>query len=308
MIKLSYMRFRPEEVLFSPTTLCNLSCPHCDITGSGKVLPGTIAIRFLADCKRHGIDRVGFTGGEPFLALKFLCSITKKAAALGIYFDRIMTNGIWFRNAGDLGRALNKLKDAGYDGEICVSVDAFHRQNLKKVILFIRRARSVWNRNDVISIAYVAGAKDSRTRKKLKAVSKIFPDIRMHRIALSPIGKAANLKNPWDGRWFKEDHCKGPGNAFFVMPDGSVRPCCGYANERKELVIGNIKRDTVKQLINNARKNRLVFTIFGSGLSAIRKRLEKHGFRFPGKTSNHCFFCHYIMENVPQELLHKCLN
>lgn len=302
------MGFLPEEVLFAPAASCNLNCPHCDNVPSKRMLSPGLANKFLEDCKRHGIDRVGFTGGEPFLAIGFLCAVAKRAAALGMYFDRIMTNGVWFGNAGDLERSLNKLKDAGYDGEICVSADAFHAQSVKKLILFIKRARSLWNRDDVISIAYVAGAKDSRTRKKLKTISKIFPGIRMHKIGLSPVGKAARLKNPWDSRWFKEDYCRGPGNAFFVMPDGSVRPCCGYANERKELMIGDIRRDTVKRLMDNARKNRLVFTIFSSGLGAIRERLEKKGFRFPGKTSDHCFFCDYVMENVPEKLLGECLD
>ncbi|MDD5135938.1 MAG: metallo cofactor biosynthesis protein, conjectural, partial [Candidatus Omnitrophica bacterium] len=66
------MPFHPEEILFSPTTVCNLTCPHCDLRRSKEVLSLPDAKRFLIGCKKKGIDRLGFTGGEPFLAREFL--------------------------------------------------------------------------------------------------------------------------------------------------------------------------------------------------------------------------------------------
>ena len=219
-----------------------------------------------------------------------------------------MTNGVWFKNKRELEGALHRLKDADYDGEICVSVDAFHAQSLNKLKIFIDSVSKIFDRKNMVSIAYVAGARDAKTKKKLKKVLKWLPPFaKIIKIDLSPIGKAKVLKNPWDGKWFKEDHCKGPGNIFFVTPDGSVKPCCGYANEADELTIGNISRDTADKLLKNFKNNRFAFTIFNSGLSAIRKRLEAEGYKFPGKTSNHCYFCYYIIENVPRKLLNACL-
>ena len=31
---------------------------------------------------------------------------------------------------------------------------------------------------------------------------------------------------PWDGAWFAEDYCEGPGQALIVNPRGEVKPCC----------------------------------------------------------------------------------
>jgi len=320
------MRFRPEEVLFLATTDCNLDCPHCVAVRSKKVLPKRSAIKFLIDCKRLGINRVGFTGGEPFLAPDFLCAVSDKAREEGMIFDRIMTNGVWFRGLRELSNRLHSLKGKGYDGSICVSVDIFHGQDLRKVALFIREASSVWGRPDIISIVYTGGSKESRTMTKLKRLSRLLRGrlagcasshpyirnkdffIKIHRIDLSPIGKAGLLKNPWDGRWFKEDRCKGPGNVLFIMPNGDVKPCCGYATNLKELTIGNIRRDSVERIMRNIGKNRFVYTIFSSGLSAIRRRLERLGAGLPGKTSNNCFFCHYAAKAIPRRLLNKCLD
>lgn len=305
------MKFFPEEVLFAPTTDCNLKCPHCITQKSDAILPKRLAVKFLRQCRRIGIKRVGFTGGEPFLAPDFLYAVVKEAVAQGMLFDRIMTNGVWYKDRASLSSILRKLHRAGYDGLICISIDAFHRQNLRKLILFIRTAVSVWNRPDVVSIAYVAGSRDRATAgilKKLSVMKSPSIFIKTDKIDLSPIGKASKLKAPWGNKWFREDRCKGPGNVFFVLPDGIVKPCCGYATDLPDLTIGNIKKDSASAIIKKARRNLFVRTVFDSGLTAIRKRAEKQGVVFSGKTDNHCYFCHYVLTEMPDSILKGCLN
>lgn len=306
--------FRPQEVLFSPTTDCNLSCGHCDTARSRKTLSALTAGRFLLECKKLGVKRVGLTGGEPFLALDFLCALTAKAVEEGFLFDRIMTNAVWWRDEDTLKTALIRLYNARYDGSICVSVDAFHRQSLKRVARFIELAVSIWRRPDIVSIAYVSGAKDKETRTKLNALGALMKKkrceifLKKFKIKIAPVGKASKLKDPREGsKWFEEDYCQGPGNVFFVMPDGGVKPCCGYATDRKELTIGNIKRDSAKDIMKNVRENRFVHMVFNHGLGRIRKSLEGMGVRFPGKTDSHCYFCNYILTKVPRQLVIKSL-
>ena len=317
--------FRPKEILFSPTTNCNLHCAHCGIEQSPVILNQKAAIKFLAACGRSGIDRVGFTGGEPFLALDFMCAISKEAVRRGILFGRIMTNGIWFRTDRDLALALDRLFRAGYDGELCLSVDAFHRQSLKKCASFVRAASKIWRRPDIVSIAAVRGAKEAETRRKIAALARFLHGrlirvdgkpaaiknedlfIKILYIDLSPVGKAAKLKDEWNGRWFKDDLCKGPGNTFFVLPSGAVKPCCGYAVDADILTIGSMKRDSPGQLIHNARKNSFVTSVFNLGFHTIIKRLARAGVRLPGKTTNHCFFCYYLTHSLPRSTLDKCL-
>ncbi|MBU1871829.1 MAG: radical SAM protein [Candidatus Omnitrophica bacterium] len=319
-------RFRPEEVLFSATTLCNLRCAHCDIKQRQSTLPKKTALRFLGRCAKAGIKRVGFTGGEPFLALDFLCAITKETVRHGMLFSRIMTNAGWFQTKKELLSALNCLFRAGYDGDFCVSVDAFHRQNLRKVACFVKAVTEIWKRPDIVSIASVKGAKEAQTRRRLIALAQLlnarcsgYPNqhvamknndlfVKIFSIELSAVSKAARLKNAWNEKWFRDDFCKNPGNVFFVLPDGTVKPCCGYATDADILTIGSIKRDTPQKLLRNALKNRFVAAIFESGFHPIRKHLERHGLRFPGKTTNHCFFCYYLTHYLPQPLLEEYLD
>lgn len=320
------MTFRPEEVLFAPTVRCNLRCPHCSVKPSRATVSRAAARRFLRQCKTLGIGRVGFTGGEPFLVPGLLADLIRRARGEGMAFDRIMTNGVWAPDAAAARRALRRIYRAGFDGTICISVDAFHRQKTAVLAGFIRSAVALWHRGDIISIAYVAGVRDRTTAAKFSRLARrlraklsryarglwsmrgdgffipIFP------IALSPIGTASALKDPWDGRPFTDDRCAGPGNVFFVEPGGDVKPCCGYASDHPALTIGNIRRDSAARILANARKNRFVATVFRRGLGTIRARAIRRGVTFPGKTGDPCFFCHYLLTEVPRDILEQCLD
>jgi len=301
--------FQPTEILFSPLSACNRRCAHCHIRQHKKVLPLKPALFFLRRCAAAGIRRVSFTGGEPFLAPDFLCRISRAALRLDMLFGRITTNAAWFKNKNTLTGILKNIFAAGYDGDICVSVDAFHRQDLHRTAMFIRTVAQLWRRPEMVSIAAVKGARDHDTARRLRRLAKLLGAdfyriggrqvirnkdifIPVTYIALSRAGNHTTT-TPWSGKWFKDDLCRGPGNIFFVAPDKKVYPCCGYANEMPALNIGTIA-DTPARLIKNAAANRFVASIFSHGLHFIRKNLERNGVRFPGKTSDQCFFCAYL--------------
>ena len=62
---------------------------------------------------------------------------------------------------------------------------------------------------------------------------------------LAPVERAERFTGGWDGTWFEEDYCEGPGQALIVTPKGEVKPCCGFASDLDQLTIGNIYRDNV---------------------------------------------------------------
>jgi len=311
--------FHPDEVLFSVTAMCNMRCGHCGVKKSGAILDAKAALRFIDSCADSRVRRIGFTGGEPFLAAGLLSRLIKRSVSRKLFFDRIMTNGSWFRSKHELVSVLKKIFRAGYDGNICVSIDAFHRQDLRKTALFIETAARIWGRNDAISIATIKGSREKESRERLTRLAKLLNAsikfygpkhaaikksgvfIKIFYVDLAPIGKAAGLKDPWGTKWFRDDLCEGPGNVFFVLPDGTVKPCCGYANDSGLLTIGSIKTDTPQKLIMNARNNRFVSEIFTKGLHSVRRSMERSGVKFPGRTKNHCFFCHYLLTEFPQK-------
>jgi len=295
-------QFFPQEITLCPTNRCDLDCPHCCRGPLNQRLSLPAVLKFLDSFSRIEAARINFSGGEPFLALDFLCRVTRFAAGRGMRQGVIVTNAAWFSSRRGLADALSRLSDSGYPGGFQVSFDALHGNRSDKVALFLKEVFRVWGRQASISFLRVKYGPD-----RLGDLRR-YRDIPVHDIELVPVGKAAYLKFPWqDDQWFIEDYCRGPGNIFFVSPDGDVRPCCGYAIARG-LSLGNIYRDTPKQLIANAFSNRFVYTVFTCGLSAIRDRLIKKGWAFPGKTSNHCFFCHYLSNQVPRGVLEQVLD
>src|SRR5262249_13467340 len=113
---------------------------------------------------------------------------------------------------------------------------------------------------------------------------------------LAAVERAEHLPSNWDGIWFEEDYCEGPGQALIVTPKGEVKPCCGFASDLDQLTIGNIHQDSVVQIIERARDHPYVGKVFREGLSAIRDEiLARDPNALPGATANQCFFCWYAL-------------
>ncbi len=323
--------FTPREVIFAPTNRCNLSCGHCRVTRGRALTPETKltaedAVAFLRGCADIGVDRVGFSGGEPFLEIAFLARVIEEASSLGLYFDRLMTNGVWWKDGEELDAGLRAVLDAGFDGTLAISVDDWHGQDPSRVARLIRRAGELAGRLDWFEIA-TAGAKDgsfplarleglaaalgaklthsgalpmairdaaARSGDEDAVGSGQCVDIPVIPIPFSPSGKDIGSWNA--SRWFSDDWCEGPGNVLYAHPDGMVAVCCGFANERPELIAGHVSEGAAA-LLAKARAMPLVKAAYERGLASIRDELERGGAPFPGKTNDTCQFCDWLCES-----------
>lgn len=316
--------FRPDYVSFAGTYQCNLSCPHCCVPIEWTdQLPIPTAIRFLEDAHEYGIKRLGFTGGEPFVYPEFVISVSRRAAQLGFRFDKIMSNGVWFQDEPHLQKVLTDLRDAGFTGKLGMTVDKFHGIEIDKLALFCLTARKVFNKDNILSLSYASRAPDQglelieRLAKALGGVLEYSPMLHRHIVVsdeltmtlnwnhLAPVERAEKFAGGWDGKWFKEDYCEGPGQALIVTPKGEVKPCCGFASDLDQLTIGNIHTDSVADIILQARKHPYVGKVFRDGLtSVVEDILERDPSALPGQSSNQCYVCWYVLtrglvENMP---------
>lgn len=301
--------------MFSGTYQCNLACPHCCVPIEWPDrLPIAVALRFLEDCAQNDIREIGFTGGEPFLYLEFVTALCRRAATLRFKFDKIQTNGVWFETEEDLLRRLTAVRDAGFTGKLGLSVDKFHGIPIQKLAMFCRAARQVFGRDNIVSISYASRSPDAglepirRLADELGAVVDWSDWLRRYLVVspaltmtcnwnhLAPVERAEKLGSAWDGTWFAEDYCEGPGQAFIVTPKGEVKPCCGFASDLDQLTIGNIHTDGARELIEQARNHPYVGRVFSEGLTAIKDEiLARDPTALPGATSNQCFLCWYIL-------------
>jgi len=314
--------FDPDEVIFAPTGRCNLACAHCRVRRDAGELRIDEAVTFLSSCAEAGVARVGFSGGEPFLRLDFLTALTAAAVDAGMFFDRLMTNGDWWRSEAELREALDAVYGAGFDGTLGLSHDAYHRQPPERVAAFLSAVFAVSGRRDAAELLSVRSSDDEGFLAGLTVVAerlggrleldgkepvRIVDEAFLRRSPADPDdGAALSLpiqrfprslgaaEDGWGARaWFRDDYCEGPGNVLYVHPDGRVAVCCGFANERPELCIGTIG-DSYATLMENAASSPVVRARYDTGLGALRERLEARGERFPGKADDPCFFCDYL--------------
>jgi hypothetical protein len=301
--------------MLAPCYQCNLSCPHCcvPIEWTDRLDVPT-ALRFLEDAHAYGIRTLGFTGGEPFLYPEFLHALTRRAAELGFRFDKVMTNGVWHRDAAHLEEVVGGLARAGFSGKVGLSVDKFHGVHTATLAEFCRTTRRVFGRDNVLSLSYASRRPDlglepvRALAAELGAVVEWSGVLRRYLLVcdeltmtlnwnhLAPVERAERLTGAWDGAWFEEDYCEGPGQALIVTPRGEVKPCCGFASDLDQLTIGNIHTDTVAQVVERGRSHPYVGKVFREGLTAIRDEvLANDPDALPGMTSNHCYFCWYVL-------------
>jgi hypothetical protein len=292
-----------------------LSCPHCCVPIEWPDrLDTKVALRFLDEAHAYGIRTLGFTGGEPFLYPEFLHSLCQRASQLGFHFDKIVTNGVWYGDLPHLESVLSYLAAAGFSGKLGLSVDKFHGIRTEALADFCRTARRIFGRDNIVSLSYASRQPDQglepvhRLADTLGGIVEwsdvlgrlllVSPDLTIvvNWNHLAPVERAEKLAGGWNGTWFEEDYCEGPGQALIVNPKGEVKPCCGFASDLDQLTIGNIHTDTVARIVRRARRHPYVGAVFRRGLTAIRDEiLARDPDALPGATSNHCYFCWYVL-------------
>ena len=113
---------------------------------------------------------------------------------------------------------------------------------------------------------------------------------------IDQVGEDPEDSDYWQAEeWFTEDYCEGPGQVLYVHADGSIAPCCGYANESEKLKIGSIYTMTIKQVLDNANSMDIIKTIYKYGLLKEAMKLDKEKLPGKGKTCNNCQFCSYLL-------------
>ena len=111
-----------------------------------------------------------------------------------------------------------------------------------------------------------------KSQKLEETIKSVFPEVPLY--VLPQSFESENPKCWQSKKWFKEDFCQGPGNILFVHSDGNIAPCCGFANENKELFIGKIT-DSIETILQNAKSNKMIQLCFEKGLSSVKKVAKK---------------------------------
>ena len=308
--------FNPDEIIFASTSECNLHCKHCFVNRTKKQLSIEAAKKFIdayiyntSTFKLSQTPKIGFSGGEPFLYIEFITEITKHAVKNDLMFDQIMTNGDWWKGTDDLYKKLKLVFDAGYDGKIGLSWDSYHGQDSERIKTFIKAVQEIFGKDSINIQTVIYDSCKYKNKNELNADTEevYFPEINAENydflegisVYTLPRTFTSKDKRAWQAKhWFKDDFCEGPGNIFYIHPDGNIAPCCGFANENAELFIGNIS-DSFEKIMQNAQSNKMVKICYEEGLAHYRKHglkkiLHARKKKLCGKCSDICSFCDFL--------------
>lgn len=318
--------FQPSEIIFAVTDNCNLHCQHCYVPRNARNLNTEDAINFLKTIKASKnplaseITKIGFSGGEPFLNLNFLCEVIRYGYENDFMFDRIMTNGTWWTDENDLRTKLQAVYDAGFDGKIGLSFDSFHNQELNRIFAFIKAVHEIWNNSQMIEIQSVCSQNAENNKKDLIYIEEIASFLGcstekylnkngtgqiyiQNESVLIPVWRTpqsfmADNPKAWQAKkWFKDDFCEGPGQILFVHPDGNIAPCCGFANEEPALLIGNIKQ-SFDEVIQQGATHKMLKICYEEGLEKQIEVLKNEGVNLLGKCDDICAFCQFVARRL----------
>lgn len=256
------------------------------------------------------------------MQVPLLCNIVKHACNQEFTFTRIMTNGACFTNQEELKETLTKLQEAGYDGKICVSIDSFHNTNPAQLLTFMQEVIKKFGGYSLEVQSVVESKKVKEDKKLFRKIAKLLSASFIDATSIFnktgafflesdnlylPIYRTARSYPALDSaswqakRWFREDHCLGMGNIFFVLPSGKVAPCCGFSNENPALCIGDIT-DSIEKIMQNASNNRLISLCFEGGLKKevakyIKESKKNKNWILGNKTADKCAAC-FIATNL----------
>jgi hypothetical protein len=245
-----------------------------------------------------------------------------------LQFDRLMTNADWWKDEAQLETTLAGLFEAGFDGSFGISIDSYHGQESARLAVFFDRVFAIWGRKDCAEILSVTKPGNLENDRRLQALATALGGRLLRefgepsaianqrhiardgsgeddrealfvKILTFPYSASADEEG-WedddskDAAWFEDDWCQGPGNVFYVHPNGRVAACCGFANENEALIIGDIASDGYETLMRRAGENPQIQACYVQGLATRRRELEGAGTVFPGKTGDICFFCDWL--------------
>lgn len=292
------MQFKTLALVY--TWKCNARCDFCCYSCGpkrNKKLSLNTALSILNEANKFDeIKHLSITGGEPFLFLPEIKELIIKWKSFGKTVNCV-TNAFWATSKGKAKQILDDLKNCGLT-TISISCDIYHQKYVS-----IERVKN----------AFVA-AKDLSMNLEINCsrggddphLADILPEIKglkgvYQEGVLVPSGRGAKLQEA-KFTYLEElpnERC-GMLHALTVMPNGNVYPCCSVFGETKFLSLGNIYKNSLTFIIEEAYANTLLVLMERQGFGALIELGKKvnPNIIIPGKVVNTCHLCHELFSDI----------
>ncbi|MFH2111474.1 MAG: radical SAM protein [Candidatus Bathyarchaeota archaeon] len=275
------------------TDRCNVACGHCWFScgpDRTETMPQATAEKAIDQSKGLGAHWVSFTGGEPFLEPRLLLGLVRYASEKGFYTE-VVTNCSWATTTEAAAETLRPLSEAGLTA-LNMSVDDFHQEHIP--LERVRHCFSAVKMLGVKPVFMVATRNGSRITAGSLSNLMGDPDIQVLGEPRKPNPSALAMETPFTpigrGGCITPDavvelleaatiRCESALADIGVTPGGDVLPCCGPLGCREDAVLGNLRDESLEQILARAWKD--------DRLTRIRD-----GFQASGGYASRCHACY----------------
>ena len=292
---------------------CSAHCAHCHLRagrGSAPAIDFDLAMTTVSALQKHNdLDYVVLLGGEPglFPELTHKLATAIHRSELGV---RVETNASW---ATDEEAATSFLKPlCEVDAQIMLSVDAFHEPfvSLACVEQAIRTLDTLGGKY-VIEVPYIdfpaaQHSFDIRTNELLSELEERLSRKPCAPLCKGPVffkGRAAHALAPLvaDGKGVPNDVCdtvpwwsNGAQSTLELLgldPEGYLTKECG-------IVIGNVKQQSVEQIIRSfdANMHPIISTLIRKGPLGLAHEAAEMGYTIKSSYADKCHLCQETRE------------
>jgi hypothetical protein len=265
------------------------------------------AKRYIDEADQAGIQRVVFTGGEPFLHYRDIRILIQHAARRGMK-SALITNATWASSRSQVREYLSDLQQTGLQS-ITLSTDRYHLLDvpLEKLRNVLIVAEEIGLRAGV-KIARLAH--DSVADGLYRSLRNYATRIRVQEI--SPLGRATYLRSGLplkSSASFLRSGCFTPS---VLLPDGDLMTCCNLPAQdmRREdypFILGNAERESLRFLLGKRSGDPILTLLRNRGPSLLLTLLVHQE---PGLKSQHralyhsgCDLCFHIFCTLPDKHL-----
>lgn len=329
--------YRPALLSLVITYKCNAQCSHCcfECSPSNNIAISPEMIeKILRESKTF--TKITISGGEPFLDFMALESLIEAVSDCGNFREiSVVTNCYW---AGTFEKAIKiltnmKMKGLGFLG---ISCDEFHKEFIpfKNVVNAVKAALETGIH---VQLNVILGYGEFQKKELPEYITDmILPGIGENKLLkesvtefsrsfkgektgitvlcgkMSPAGRAptcpggdigySSVRPSWDnGCILKPGMSKSAheNQVFFIHPDDRCFPCCSLYSFENHLCIGNLKENSISEIIERANNDQFLKMVSRIGLSGIKEVVDNHFERYRNaEFSDVCGFCRDISSDM----------
>jgi MoaA/NifB/PqqE/SkfB family radical SAM enzyme len=288
------------------TNQCPLRCAHCGPrSGPGEkgALDLATVVAALDEARRHSCRIVNFSGGEPFILGRLLVDFVRATSERGIW-PRITTGAYWSNNAEAARKRIEPLAQAGLR-QLFISCSDAHRVYVPfSNVLEATRAARAHNIDVciVVGTSKTSNTTPSAVREGFEAEG-INPPWLLES-PLIPLGRAEENISFDELLLQPLEDFKGPCPSLTehptIQPDGQVTGCASvFARDCSPLVFGDIRENTLGEVIERMDNNTLAAWIHKVGVVELKQLIEANStIVFPDRYVNICHLCADILNNA----------